>query len=190
MSFASQTHATIARLLETDMDQSIKKFLEIVAMNVKIVESNRMTKAAGQAKAMIYRNTRQVVLESLTLSLSTKLLSRATKEEVNETILHELAHLIDYVIRGTSNHDAHWLFIVKALGGKGHTYHKINTSGLGRKVTRYIYENNEGKRFSLKKSGHYKAMRIPHGYRLVAIHKYKDGVLVEDIPAQYATSAA
>jgi predicted SprT family Zn-dependent metalloprotease len=62
------------------------------------------------------------------ISLSKKLTEVRTQDEVEQTILHEIAHAIDFEIRGTSNHDYTWKRIAYQIGYKGGTTTKIDKS--------------------------------------------------------------
>lgn len=43
------------------------------------------------------------------------------EEQVRDLILHEIAHALDYLIRGESFHDDFWKEIFKKIGGSGST---------------------------------------------------------------------
>lgn len=47
----------------------------------------------------------------------------------HNTIPHEIAHLVDYVIRGDSNHDRTWERIAKSLGCDGVARHSLAVAG-------------------------------------------------------------
>jgi predicted SprT family Zn-dependent metalloprotease len=51
-----------------------------------------------------------------TIFLSNFLVDTATDEDILDTILHEIAHAIDFKTRGKSNHDWKWKKIAKQLG--------------------------------------------------------------------------
>lgn len=82
------------------------------------------------------------------IELSRYMLQHAEKSFADwvDTILHEIAHAIDYAIRRTSNHDYHWVRVAKAIGCSGERcgHHKINAvkkyeavCGCGTKYTRH-----------------------------------------------------
>tara|TARA_R110000765_G_scaffold405952_1_gene502733 strand:- start:253 stop:747 length:495 start_codon:yes stop_codon:yes gene_type:complete len=55
-----------------------------------------------------------------TLSLSRPLTQHETNEDrVKNTILHEIAHALDYKKRGYSNHDKNWKKMAKSIGCTG-----------------------------------------------------------------------
>ena len=44
-----------------------------------------------------------------------------SEEKVRDLILHEIAHALDYKIRGETNHDEFWKEIFRRIGGSGET---------------------------------------------------------------------
>lgn len=50
---------------------------------------------------------------------------RSTKDMIVDTMLHEIAHAMDYCIRGKSNHDGHWRKIAKELGANPRATSKV-----------------------------------------------------------------
>lgn len=48
-------------------------------------------------------------------------------EEVTDTILHEIAHALDFEQRGFSNHDKNWVRIAKSIGCNGEKYYNEKT---------------------------------------------------------------
>lgn len=61
------------------------------------------------------------------IGLSRKLTEFRTKEEVEQTIRHEIGHAIDNEIRGKSNHDYNWKNIARQCGYNGETTQKLST---------------------------------------------------------------
>ena len=59
--------------------------------------------------------------------LSKKLTQFRTIKEVEQTIIHELAHAIDFEIRGTSNHDYNWSSIAAQMGYNGNRTTKVRS---------------------------------------------------------------
>ena len=55
----------------------------------------------------------------LTLTLSREFVENSSRAKVKEVALHELAHCLDYMIRGRSAHDAFWRSIAIELGCSG-----------------------------------------------------------------------
>jgi predicted SprT family Zn-dependent metalloprotease len=58
---------------------------------------------------------------NMSIELSRYMFDNAHKNlaDWTNTILHEIAHAIDYDIRGKSNHDGHWVRVAKAIGCSG-----------------------------------------------------------------------
>lgn len=50
---------------------------------------------------------------------------------LNNTISHELAHVIDFMNRGKSNHDRYWASIHRRMGGNGKACHTYECSYRG-----------------------------------------------------------
>ncbi len=59
-------------------------------------------------------------------------------EMVNEVIPHEVAHVVDYVYRGKSNHDRFWSMLCSQLGGNPSRTHTIPVEK-ARKTTKVQY---------------------------------------------------
>lgn len=60
-------------------------------------------------------------LRSLRIELNERLLSH-NLEHVRMVFIHELSHLIDYHVRGKSNHDYYFHSVMESLGCEGTTY--------------------------------------------------------------------
>jgi predicted SprT family Zn-dependent metalloprotease len=56
------------------------------------------------------------------ISLNSHFVEGAKVSEVKDIILHEIAHALDYYVRGFSNHDSFWKEIFIRLGGSGEIY--------------------------------------------------------------------
>lgn len=58
------------------------------------------------------------------ISISKPFVETATRKQVREIILHEVAHALDHNIRGYTEHDEFWKLLFKKIGGSGNTlYH-------------------------------------------------------------------
>lgn len=62
------------------------------------------------------------------IGLSAKMTEIRSKDEVEQTILHEIAHAIDVEIRGTSSHDNVWKSIARSIGHSGNRCVNIKES--------------------------------------------------------------
>lgn len=55
------------------------------------------------------------------VTLSSDFVKKSSQAKVEEVILHEIAHCLDYMIRGNSFHDDFWRRIAKEIGCSGDT---------------------------------------------------------------------
>lgn len=72
------------------------------------------------------------------LQFSVEAIQKGWDEMVNDTLPHEVAHVVDMLIRGRTNHDRHWKAICIRLGGSGKRTHSMEVSK-ARKTRKYIY---------------------------------------------------
>ena len=191
MNYRARVHAALDRALSDDsLHSSVAEALRAVKANVKVEMSNRMTRAAG--KASVEMMFGKIIPSTLTLKLSVPLMGRATEEEREETITHEIAHLVDYVLRGKSDHGPIWKRIHRALGGTGARCHNIDRTGLKRAVTRHEYKDHRTGRVVLFTNGnHQKVMRygLTHRYEYLATVKMRGKEVVSRVEAQRAMVA-
>lgn len=88
-------------------------------------------------------------------------------EILKDTVPHEVAHLVEYIIRGELSHSKYWRGYCIALGGSGKATRefdenfKVDTTG-AKTVTKYLY-NLGHKEIALTKSWHSK---IQSGYTI------------------------
>lgn len=61
------------------------------------------------------------------IGLSKTMTILRSEKEVENTLIHEIAHAIDREIRGTSNHDWHWKLVAREVGHSGERLSKINS---------------------------------------------------------------
>jgi len=87
-----------------------------VLLNYKWTINNRWTTKLGMASWK--RIGGDIVLKTLQCGFSSKLLT-TNPHLIYPTVSHEVAHLIDVVMRGTSGHDKTWKNIDLILGGNG-----------------------------------------------------------------------
>jgi predicted SprT family Zn-dependent metalloprotease len=57
----------------------------------------------------------------------------------NDTIPHEIAHLVDHVLHGTTSHGSKWKRIALSLGCDGKRCHNIDMSEAKRKTRKAVY---------------------------------------------------
>jgi len=182
-------------LNEEELPTDYRNALHVVQDNITIKMSAKMTRAAGSAgcQVIVNRATRQRVVDprTLVLKLSTPLMARADDAVRMETITHEIAHLVDFVLRGKSDHGYEWARIHRALGGSASRYHTIDRTGLEKTITRYEYlDTVTGKICNFTKGNHQKVMRYgATRYRFIAEVKRRGKEIVARHEAQYATAA-
>ena len=70
------------------------------------------------------------------IGLSKKMSEARTEQEVEQTILHEIAHALDFQIRGVSGHDSVWKSISRTIGYKGEAKTAVSNEV---KVSTYKY---------------------------------------------------
>lgn len=81
-----------------------KEYSQLQAVTPKVVLNNRLKTTAG--RAFIENNPQYI-------DLSTELFWEYTEEFLNDTIPHELAHLVAYTIYGDKGHGKGWYSIIK-----------------------------------------------------------------------------
>ncbi len=88
-------------------------------------------------------------------------------EAAENTVSHEVAHMVDFACRGKSNHDRHWRAIHRILGGNGErcsNYGNITVQP-GRNTNWYLYRNPDGIEVWVGPK-HHASMVKKSGYRL------------------------
>lgn len=95
---------------------------------VSITWNSRLRTTAGRAHRL-----------GLRIDLSPYIFDKMSEEEQWDTVSHEFAHIVDYVIRGTSNHDRFWKSIHRAMGGTAKRTHSAEVKK--NKVKKHVYRN-------------------------------------------------
>jgi predicted SprT family Zn-dependent metalloprotease len=103
---------------------------------LKVVINTRLRVAAGRARARLNPITRKPIYVEIELNPS--LFNRINEAEQYNTVSHEIAHVVDYFLRGDSNHDYIWQNIHRLAGGTGEQFHKYDVTGLRNNVKRII----------------------------------------------------
>lgn len=128
---------------------SIKNAAIKVKAEMKCLWNSRIRRYAGFAR-----------LSRMEIHLNREMFYRVDEKEQYDTVSHELAHLIDYKVRLTSNHDYLWRSIHRTMGGSGSRCF----SGIAIKrnaVKRYhILDNRDNKTYTVK-SRFYKKHIVP-----------------------------
>lgn len=153
-------------LLASGMCESTKKVAYKAFREVDIRMSGRQTVTAGKAGAKIVGG--QPI--DPVIILSKFIFGNINDAEKFNTVSHEFAHIVDYYVRGTSNHDAHWQRIHLAMGGTAARTHSYQVKR--RMVTRYIMEDTHTGRILTFRRGSYKnALSWGDRYKLIEVKK-------------------
>lgn len=102
---------------------------------VDVLFNARLTGCVGRAKYWHYRKVGSV-------EFSTQLWSRINDEERENTIIHEVAHIIAFIVYGkVKPHGWEWQSIHRKLGSEPRrTCDNIDTAGITRKVKKFNIE--------------------------------------------------
>lgn len=116
--------------------------------NVEVSFSKRMTRCAGKAgckfsdlvdpEDMPYLTpVDEVDFDRLYMKFSCPLWLRATPEQRDETIVHEICHVLDYILNGKSNgHNRVWKQLMIKCGYPPKRCHNIDRTGIARRNKR------------------------------------------------------
>lgn len=120
-SLYSQVDSEFRRLMKTTFTVFGKTY-NLVEMGYTFGWNNNKSRF-GVHKIRGSRNrwSGEAIYHSKRIELSNYMMQHAKKtfEDWVDTILHEIAHGIDYAIRHDSNHDGHWVRVAKAIGCSG-----------------------------------------------------------------------
>jgi len=175
------------KIMDDRVPADIRETLQEVITRIPIKASNRLTRAAGHVKWS--RNCADGALANIVLQLSIPLLSRVSEEEAINVCAHEVAHAVQLLQQGTSDHGARWKAIHRALGGDAKVYHNIDRTGLHKTVKRWEYIHKPtGTLCRFTKKNHQRAMFL-HDYEFKAEVHYKGNQEVARYEAQYALAA-
>ena len=102
--------------------------------NLELVLNPRMRSTAGRAHLLTNK-----------IELNYRLL-KGNDLELENTYLHELAHIVAYYIFGRAErgHGPRWGKIMRIFGLPPERCHSLETTHLRRKLTRYLYSCSEG----------------------------------------------
>lgn len=95
-------------------------------------------------------------LHNINLEFNIAYIENNWDDMVEDTIPHEVAHVIDYLIRGYSNHDKHWERIAKSLGCSGNRTHnyQVQYARRPRTQTKHLYIATCGTEFMASTTRH------------------------------------
>jgi predicted SprT family Zn-dependent metalloprotease len=141
------TFSLLQRMVEVSKKNFIKSTLFsfeikklVKDLRVFIIFNNRLKTTVGQADAITYleakkrddidKRYKRFLVDSsrkfLIIEINKELSQTQSEKEVFDTVSHELAHCVDFVIRGYKSrkkryHDSYWRTLHKAMGGSGKT---------------------------------------------------------------------
>lgn len=93
--------------------------------------------AAGWAR---YRGLDSGGRVRVSMAFNARILYHNVEEFIEQTVAHEVAHVIDFALRGESAHDKRWKRIMRALGARPERLHSFEAGvKKTRKVKRYAY---------------------------------------------------
>ena len=140
------------RMAETFLQRAANKFCEsnagwnhkslLMSMipNIQVHVTNKLKSSWGQVR--LTDSTDVEVLPYyihsmghmyIHIDLNRRLMQWAKPQDGFDTVAHELAHCLDYVIRGTTYHDEHWRELALAMGCDGNAFSDIE-------VPKYVCE--------------------------------------------------
>lgn len=129
-------HAELA--IRARIAVELKKANEMFGLNLDPeIKTNLRGKKAGQACYWKWSGKMSLAINAEMMCLNEYNWWRV----LDNTISHEIAHLVEYAQRGVSGHDYRFVAIHQALGGTGEQYHNMQTKG-GRKE--YVYHTSKG----------------------------------------------
>ena len=154
------TLADFTKLVNLCIEAAAEKY---GAMPAVTISYNLRGRVAGYACCQINRLTGEAT--NLELRFNREAISKNWEEMVNQTIPHEVAHLVGYVHRrlGAKNHNYAWAQIDRSLGGTGERCHKMELTP-GRKTNRYVYQDSCGEEITIGPKHHSALQNGKYGY--------------------------
>jgi hypothetical protein len=170
------------------VNAAIKLLSQAVNGDVYIEINKRCRVSAGIAKAKT--NPYAGTLYDLGIVFSESIMNERTYEEQFDIVSHEFAHLVDYVVRGTSDHGDFWQNIHKLMGGSGNAFHKFAVKRNVRRYVELVAPNGATYMVSVAKARRY----ARNGYTISKIIEYdpntKQTTNVKDAKAIKAAMAS
>lgn len=156
-----KTLAEFTQLVKLCLASAAEKYGEIPHVDIRY---DIRGKCAGMAGATsVNRYTGEV--KGLYLRFNREAIAKNWDEMVNQTIPHEVAHIVAYVHRhlGAKNHNYAWAQIDRSLGGTGERCHKMELTP-GRRTSRFLYRNEKGTEFNIGPKHHAGLQRGKYGW--------------------------
>lgn len=145
--------------------------------NVEVTFSKRMTRCAGRAgykfydyvdplDIQYYTPVDEENFEHLYMKFSCPLWERATQEQRDDTIVHEICHVLDYILNGKSNkHNRVWKQLMIKCGHSPERCHHIDRTGIARRNKRVAASCPCGSMTSLGSTQAGRLRKGDYGYR-------------------------
>lgn len=156
-----KTLADFTQLVQLCLASAAEKYGEIPHVDIRYDIRGKCAGMAGAAS--VNRYTGEV--KGLYLRFNREAITKNWDEMVNQTIPHEVAHIVAYVHRrlGAKNHNWAWQQIDRALGGTGERCHKMELTP-GRRTTRHLYRLENGLEFKIGPKHHSGLQAGKYGY--------------------------
>lgn len=136
---SAKVKAAAVQQLKAQVAMILKKANDMYGLNLNpVVDFNiRSGRVAGLATYFPF--TKQM---KLSFNVNMMILSEENwTAMLDNTVAHEIAHLVEFATRGVSGHDANFVRINKSLGGLGTTKHNMTTNKAG---GNFVYHTERG----------------------------------------------
>lgn len=134
-------YESLETFLYSDIGNKYSYIKHVFSTQIKL--NNRLKVCAGKARWLCYKD--QADVSSFIIEINPKIFTWFDTNELYDTVSHEVAHLIDVIIRNKTSHDKHWKAIHHSMNGSGlSTFKKGLIDPFNHPTKKYIY-------YSLKK---------------------------------------
>ncbi len=96
------TKEQVQKIFDTAIEKHLPRYKFI-----KLYFNGRLKKVLGRAHLNVL---------NMSVEMSLSHMEKDTYEQVRDTVLHEIAHLVDFIRRGKSNHDSVWRAVAVEVG--------------------------------------------------------------------------
>jgi len=158
--------------------------LDRVLTEAKVEMNSRFRAKAGCAKYTRIHSNKTVI--NMEMMFSEPIFARISDEEKQDTISHEMAHLIEVLVYFDSGHTSRWQRIHYALGGSGkRCMEGVDTTGLRNQVKRVkIIDSMNSKEYQVTPNKYKKLVACyPYRFKMVATCIYEGPRLVRMMAA-------
>jgi hypothetical protein len=98
--------------------------LDYVMKTAEVCINGRYIRKAGVAEYKINKFNGQI--HYIRMAFAEKIFNKFTAEQRQDTVSHEMAHLVEAVVHFTSDHGVRWQHIHRALGGTAQQFCKVD----------------------------------------------------------------